>query len=88
MVFTGDLPSLPSFNYITVTYTFDQSWQILRSEIDEQYTAVMGVSATCTSAYRTDFEYGTHKAESTAFDGGQLLSFWRRWPFPLSMSPA
>lgn len=68
MVFTGDLPSLPSFNYITVTYTFDQSWQILRSEIDEQYTAVMGVSATCTSAYRTDFEYGTHKAESTAFD--------------------
>lgn len=68
MVFTGDLPSLPSFNYITVTYTFDQTWQILRSEIDEQYTAVMGVSATCTSAYRTDFEYGTTKAESTAFD--------------------
>ena len=67
MVFTGDLPSLPSFNYITVTYTFDNNWQILRSEIDEQYTAVMGVSATCTSAYRTDFEYGTHKAESTAF---------------------
>lgn len=67
MVFTGDLPSLPSFNYITVTYTFDNTWQILKSQIDEQYTAVMGVSATCTSAYETNFEYNTYKSESTAF---------------------
>lgn len=68
MVFTGDLPSLPTFNYITVTYTFDSTWQILKSEIDEQYTAVMGVSATCTSLYQTNFEYGTEKSSSTAYE--------------------
>ncbi len=68
MMFTGGLTALPSFEYITVTYTFDSTWQVLQSVIDEKYTATMGVSVGCTASYTTDYEYGTEKADSDAYE--------------------
>ena len=68
MMYTGGLTSLPTFDYITVTYTFDATWQVLSSEIEEAYTATKGVNAKCTATYSTQYEYGTDRAYSTAYD--------------------
>ena len=68
MMFTGGLTALPTFEQITVTYTFDSTWQVLQSVIDEKYTATMGVSVGCTASYTTDYEYGTEKAVSDAYE--------------------
>lgn len=68
MMFTGGLTALPTFEQIAVTYTFDSTWQVLQSVIDEKYTATMGVSVGCTASYTTDYEYGTEKAVSDAYE--------------------
>ncbi len=68
MMTTGGLTGLPAFEYITVTYTFDSTWQILASDIDESYTATMGISVGCRASYHTTYEYGTEKAESTVYE--------------------
>lgn len=68
MMFTGGLTSLPVFEYITVTYTFDATWQVLSSDIEEAYTATKGVNARCTATYHTAYEYGSDKAYSIAYD--------------------
>ena len=68
MMFTGGLTSLPTFEHITVTYTFDSTWQVLSSYIDEAYTATKGLNAKCTAAYTTNYEYGTDRAYSDAYE--------------------
>lgn len=68
MAFTGGLTGLPEFNYITVTYTFDSSWQILRAEINEAYKAQMGITVNCTSDFKTDYEYGTDRAYNSVYE--------------------
>ena len=68
MMYTGGLTSLPTFEYITVTYTFDATWQVLSSQIDEAYTATKGVNAKCTADYTTVYEYGTDRAYSDAYE--------------------
>ena len=68
MMTTGGLTGLPTFEYITVTYTFDSTWQVLASDIDESYTATMGISVGCRATYHTAYEYGTEKAESTVYE--------------------
>lgn len=68
MMTTGGLTGLPAFEYITVTYTFDSTWQVLASDIDESYTATMGISVGCRATYHTAYEYGTEKAESTVYE--------------------
>lgn len=68
MAFTGGLLGLPEFNYITVTYTFDSSWQILRAEINESYEANVGITATCTSNFKTDYEYGSQRAKNDDYE--------------------
>ena len=56
MMTTGGLTGLPTFDYITVTYTFDSTWQVLSSDIDESYTATMGISVGCRASYHTAYE--------------------------------
>ncbi len=68
MMMKGGLSKLPAFEYITVTYTFDATWQVLSSHVDEAYTATKGLDARCTSEYDTYYEYDTPKAVSDAFD--------------------
>lgn len=68
MVSTGGLTSKPVFEYITVTYTFDSSWQVLSSDITEKYTAAKGLSVSCVTSYRTEYEYNTEKAISSAYE--------------------
>ena len=68
MMTTGGLTGLPTFEYITVTYTFDSTWQVLASDIDESYTATMGISVGCRATYHTAYEYDTEKAESTVYE--------------------
>lgn len=68
MAFTGGLTGLPEFNYITVTYTFDSSWQILRAEINEAYKAQMGITVNCSSDFQTDYEYGTDRAYNSVYE--------------------
>lgn len=68
MAFTGGLTGLPEFNYIKVTYTFDSSWQVLRAEVDESYKATMGITVTCSSSFTSNYEYGTERAKSDAYE--------------------
>ena len=68
MMVKGGLSAMPEFEYITVTYTFDESWQVLSSEIEEAYTATKGLDAKCTAVYHTQYEYGTERACSDAYE--------------------
>ena len=68
MMTTGGLTGLPSFESITVTYTFDRTWQVLSSDIDESYTATMGISVGCRAMYHTVYEYGTDRAQSSVYE--------------------
>ena len=68
MLTTGGLDDWPSFDSIRVTYTFDSSWQVLRSVICESYTATMIVSVGCTAEYETVYEYGTDRAHSADYE--------------------
>lgn len=68
MAFTGGLTGLPEFNYITVTYIFDSSWQVLRVQINESYKATMGITVTCTSEFTTNYEYGTARSKNSAYE--------------------
>ncbi|MDE6411658.1 MAG: hypothetical protein K2L02_03880, partial [Clostridia bacterium] len=68
MAFTGGLTGLPEFDYIKVTFTFDSTWQLLRSEIDESYKATMGISVKCSSDFKTDYEYGTERAKNDVYE--------------------
>ena len=67
MRFTGGI-SDASFKDIRVTYTFDGTWQVLKSEITESYSATMGLSVSCVSTSTTTYEYDTEKAESDAYE--------------------
>lgn len=69
MLKTGGLSAWPEFSEINVTYTFDSSWQILKSEIFEAYGVTMGpINTTCTAAYTTVYEYGTERCASSAYN--------------------
>lgn len=66
MIFTGGIKDA-DFNYITVTYTFDATWQILRADIEESYEANMGLNANCVSNFSTVYAYNTEQAKSSAY---------------------
>lgn len=68
MAFTGGLTGLPEFNYIEVTYFFDSSWQVLRTEVDESYKATMGITVNCTSDFASVYEYGTDRAKNDDYE--------------------
>ena len=68
MLTTGGLDEWPVFSSIRVTYTFDSTWQILSSVIDESYSAKMIVSVGCNAHYVTTYEYETPKAESSDYE--------------------
>jgi hypothetical protein len=59
---TGGLDEWPEYESITVTYTFDSTWQILQSHMQESYKAKMVMSVGCTAEYVTTYEYNTDKA--------------------------
>lgn len=68
MVATGGLTSLPVFDDITVTYTFDSTWQVLSSVIHESYTAAIGMlHPHCEATYQTCYEYGSGKETTTVY---------------------
>ncbi len=68
MKFTGGLTDYPIFDYITVTFTFDSTWQLLKSDIKEAYTATMGITVNCSSDFSSKYEYNTPKAHSDAYE--------------------
>ena len=68
MKFTGGLTDLPKFDYITVTFTFDEQWQLLAADVKEAYEATMGITVKCSSNFSTQYEYDTPKAESDAYE--------------------
>ena len=68
MVFSGGLTALPEFTSIRITYTFDDEWQVLESVVEESYKATMGISVSCSSAFTTQYEYGTERAKSSAYE--------------------
>lgn len=68
MVFSGGLTALPEFTSIRITYTFDDEWQVLESVVEESYKATMGISVNCSSAFTTQYEYGTERAKSSAYE--------------------
>ncbi len=67
MVFNGNLNDYPSFDYINLTFTFDDEWNMLSLDVSEGYNATMGISVYCTSNYRTVYSYDQEKASSLAY---------------------
>lgn len=68
MYVTGGLDEHPTFSSVTVTYTYDADWRILKSEISESYTAKMIVPANCESNSVTVYDYTPEKAVNTAYE--------------------
>lgn len=65
---SGGLPSLPTFHSVEVKYTFDDKWQVLRSDIKELYTANYGpIKADGTSTSVTEYYYEEEKAKNTFY---------------------
>lgn len=46
------------FSNITVKFTFDGGYRVLRTEVNEAYVAQMGISASCKSESITEYSYG------------------------------
>ncbi len=69
MIFTGGLTTPPEFNAISVTFTFDENWQVFQTDIEEKYSAKYGpIAAPCVSTSTTRYEYNTEKAHSDAYE--------------------
>ena len=69
MIFTGGLTTPPVFNAISVTFTFDENWQVFQTDIEEKYSAKYGpIAAPCVSTSTTKYEYNTKKAHSDAYE--------------------
>ncbi len=66
---SGGLPSFPVFNSVNVTYTFDENWQILRSDISESYIASYGgFNADGNSTSVTEYTYSEQLAANNFYD--------------------
>lgn len=68
MYVTGGLDEHPTFSSVTVTYTYDADWRILKSEISESYTAKMIIPADCNSTSVTIYDYTPEKAMNSAYE--------------------
>lgn len=65
---SGGLTSLPTFDYINVTYTFDGNWRVLSSEIEESYVASMGpVNAKGLAHSKTVYSYEEADAQNSIY---------------------
>lgn len=64
MVFTGGIDAPPTFSYIHVTYTFNENWEPLVCEVEENYHASMKtINTTCTYTSRTEYAYDVEGLE-------------------------
>ncbi len=59
MKFTGGLTDVPTFDAITISFTFNENWENLKTEIHEKYTATMGFTVGCEADGVTLFSYDT-----------------------------
>ena len=68
MIFSGGLSEAPTFESISVTYYFDETWQVHKAHVEESYRAKYGpITAGCKCESDTFYEYGTENAESKAY---------------------
>lgn len=68
MAVTGGLTELPTFDRVSITYTFDDNWRIIRSNNSESYTAVMGVPAGCNASSTTYYSYDEASAQNSYYE--------------------
>lgn len=55
----GMMKEEPQFSKVTVTYTFDDTWQVLSSATREEYKTITGVGAVnCVAESVTEYTYG------------------------------
>ncbi len=57
MVFKGGLDELPSFSSVKITYTFDSTWRVLSSTVQEKYNAKKTIAVSCTGTNLTEYTY-------------------------------
>ncbi len=57
MIFTGGLSDVPVFKEIHASFTFDENFNTVRTNIEEAYTATMGVTVNCSAVSQTDYDY-------------------------------
>lgn len=66
---SGGLSALPAFSSVNVTYTFNSKWEVLSSEINENYVATMGpINAGATSSSKTVYTYDEALARSDRYE--------------------
>lgn len=77
----GSLKSLPEFKKIEITFTFDGSWQVLKSYCEEKTdiapSALGGMSMGSTSKTETVFDYSNGGFDETHFS--QFNSYYEKY---------
>ncbi len=59
MKFTGGLTDVPTFKTITISFTFNEKWENLKTEAHEEYKATMGFTVGCRADGITEYSYDT-----------------------------
>lgn len=69
MQVNGGLNDLPTIYTTTLTYTFDESWRVLKLEVDDEYkVTALGMPSNCTSHTKTEYYYSEEKARNTFWE--------------------
>ena len=65
----GGLSDYPTFNGVTVTYTFNENWQVLSSRTEENYAFKMGMLSSEKTKAVTDqtYSYDENKVDISAY---------------------
>jgi hypothetical protein len=65
----GGLSSYPTFQEISITYTFDRSWRVLSSVTEELYSVDLGVihSDSCKAVTTQTYSYDRSKVDISAY---------------------
>ncbi len=71
MMFSGGLTAKPEFTSVKVSYTFNDKWETLRCDTEEEYSATMGFTVGCKAEATTYYSYDVSNPpfeETDAFD--------------------
>ena len=64
---TSGLSSLPTFSSVSQTITIDENWNLISISIEEKYSVIYGVSASCSGNLTSYYDFGMSEEEIKDF---------------------
>lgn len=64
---TSGLSSLPTFSSVSQTITIDENWNLISISIEEEYSVIYGVSASCSGNLTSYYDFGMSEEEIKDF---------------------